>query len=85
MADPRPHVLVIRSDEHDRRVTGCSGHPQVQPPALDAMAADGSLFENAYCNSPICTPSRNSLLTGRYCHEIEASDLHAPLRADAPT
>lgn len=81
----QPNILVIVSDEHAAHDMGCYGHPQVQTPALDALAADGLTFENAYCNSPICTPSRNSYFTGRYCHQIDAWDLECPLPADAET
>jgi len=76
----RPNILVIVSDEHAPHEMGCDGHRQVQTPALDTLADEGLTFDNAYCNSPICTPSRNA-----YCHEIGAWDLECPLPADAPT
>jgi len=60
----RPNILLIMSDEHDPAVSGCYGHPLVQTPNLDRLAAQGTLFENAYCNNPICVPSRMSFLTG---------------------
>ncbi len=63
------NLLIIMSDEHTRRMTGCYGHPQVQTPNLDRLAADGVRFDNAYCNFPICVPSRANFLTGRYCHQ----------------
>ncbi len=56
---------------------GNSGHSVVQTPHLDRLAEQSYTFDNAYCNSPICTPSRLSLLTGRYPHQIEAWDLGA--------
>ena len=49
---------------------GVSGHEFVKTPNLDKLAKDGSFFENAYCNSPICVPSRAILATGRYNAEI---------------
>ena len=49
---------------------GVSGHEFVKTPNLDKLAKDGSIFENAYCNSPICVPSRAILATGRYNAEI---------------
>ncbi|MBI3974269.1 MAG: sulfatase-like hydrolase/transferase [Chloroflexi bacterium] len=83
---PRPpNVLVVLSDEHTPFATGCYGHPQVQTPHLDRLAADGTLFENAYCNSPMCVPSRLSLLSGRYVHQIGAWDNGTVPSADFTT
>ena len=80
-----PNVLVIMSDEHDPAVMGNSGHPLVQTPNLDRLAAAGTVFDSAYCNSPICVPSRMAFLTGNYCHRIGVWDLGSPLRAEIPT
>ena len=63
---PRHHV----GTEHDPAVMGCSGHPLVQTPNLDRLAGEGTRFDNAYCNSPICVPSRMAFFTGNYCHRI---------------
>ena len=81
----RPNILVIMSDEHDPAVMGCSGHPLVQTPNLDRLAGEGTRFDNAYCNSPICVPSRMAFFTGNYCHRIGVWDLGSPLRAEIPT
>ncbi len=70
MAQQHPHVLVLMSDEHCPQVTGCYGDPLVRTPNLDRLAADGVLFERAYCNNPICVPGRYSILTGRLPREI---------------
>ena len=64
------NVLFIMSDEHSREIAGCYGNPLVRTPNIDALAARGVVFENAYCNSPICVPSRASLATGDYVHRI---------------
>ena len=80
-----PNILVIMSDEHDPAVMGNSGHPLVQTPNLDRLAAAGTVFDSAYCNSPICVPSRMAFFTGNYCHRIGVWDLGSPLRADTPT
>ena len=70
MADTgsRPNVLVIMSDEHAPQFSGFGGHPLVKTPNLDRLAAGGVLFQNTYCNSPLCVPSRMSFMTGRYVH-----------------
>ncbi len=81
----RPNILLIISDEHDPNSTGCYGHPFLHSPALDRLAARGICFDRAYCNSPICVPSRMSFLTGRYVHEIGTWDNGSPLRSETPS
>jgi choline-sulfatase len=68
------NVLFILSDEHSRRVLGCYGHRMIRTPNLDALAARGVRFADAYTNSPICVPARASLATGRYPHQIRFWD-----------
>lgn len=58
------------SDEHNARFMGCTGHRLVRTPHLDALAAGGTRFSAAYCNSPICVPARAAFATGRYVHSI---------------
>ena len=71
------NIVFLFSDEHTGSVMGNSGHPVVRTPHLDRIAEQSYTFDNAYCNSPICTPSRLSLLTGRFPHQIGAWDLGA--------
>ena len=66
MAKTKPNILFLMSDQHTQKVAGCYGDPLVRTPNLDRLAARGVVFDNAYCPSPICTPSRMSLLTGRW-------------------
>ncbi len=68
------NVLFILSDEHSRRVLGCYGHEMIRTPNLDALAARGVRFADAYTNSPICVPARATLATGRYPHQIRFWD-----------
>ncbi|MDB2407178.1 sulfatase-like hydrolase/transferase [Jannaschia sp.] len=65
----RPNILFILSDQHAQRAAGCYGDPSGVTPHLDRLAAEGVVFENAYCPSPICGPSRMSLMTGKQPHE----------------
>ena len=62
----RPNVLLVVSDQQRFDTLGCYHNPYVDTPNLDRFAKEGVLFENAYCQSPVCTPSRASFLTGRY-------------------
>lgn len=66
----RPNILFILSDQHAQRVAGCYGDKADVTPHLDQLAQDGVVFENTYCPSPICGPSRMSLMTGKQPHEI---------------
>jgi choline-sulfatase len=75
----QPNIVVICSDQHHPLVTGYRGHPQIRTPHLDALAADGAYFTRAYCNSPVCTPSRMSFITGKYPHQVGSWFLGCPL------
>jgi choline-sulfatase len=74
MAVMPQNLLVIMSDEHNRKVAGYAGHPIVGTPALDALAERGSSFSAAYTPSPICVPARASLATGIPVHRHRAWD-----------
>ncbi len=62
----RPNVLFLFSDQHNARCLSCYEHPDVKTPNLDRLASEGTRFTNAYCNNPICTPSRISYLSSLY-------------------
>ncbi|HZZ43044.1 MAG TPA: sulfatase-like hydrolase/transferase [Tepidisphaeraceae bacterium] len=66
----QPNILFIMSDEHNASVTGCYGNKIVQTPNIDGIAAQGITFENHYCNSPLCVPSRASLTAGKYISRV---------------
>ncbi len=79
------NLLLIMSDEHRRQVLGAFGNAQARTPNLDALAAGGARFDNAYCNFPICVPSRASFAAGRYAHALGAWDNAAPYTGQAPS
>ncbi|MEW6354694.1 MAG: sulfatase-like hydrolase/transferase [Planctomycetota bacterium] len=67
--DPkRPNILFLFSDQHNAKCMGVAGHPDAKTPALDQLAKEGVMFSRAFCQNPICTPSRTSFLSGLYCH-----------------
>jgi choline-sulfatase len=81
------NVLLCISDQHRRDVTGCYGNDVVRTPNIDRLAERGIVFDNAYCQSPLCGPSRSSLLTGTYPHTCNAfaHGRRSALREDLPT
>ena len=79
------NILLIMTDEHAAAYSGTYGHPLVQTPHMDRLASMGASFEHAYCNSPLCLPSRMSFMTGRYVHRIGAYDNGSPLPSDTVT
>jgi arylsulfatase A-like enzyme len=64
VAAERPNILFIALDDQNDWIGCLGGHPQVQTPHIDRLAARGTLFTNAHCQSPLCNPSRTSLMTG---------------------
>ncbi|MFV0443378.1 MAG: sulfatase [Planctomycetaceae bacterium] len=63
-AESRPNVLFIAIDDLNDWVGPLQGHPQIQTPHMDRLAARGTTFTNAHCQAPLCNPSRTSLMTG---------------------
>jgi choline-sulfatase len=82
---PPSNLLFIMSDEHNKRVLGAAGHAMIRTPNLDRLAASGVRFTDAYCNSPICVPSRASFQTGRYVHDIRFWDNGIPYDGSVPS
>ncbi len=84
MADRPFNVLEVIADQHHADLMGCVGHAQALTPHFDALAAGGMRFTNAYCQNPICTPSRVSILSGQYCHNHGCYGLSGPANAALP-
>ena len=79
------NVLWIMCDQLRHDYLGCTGHPRIRTPNIDALAADGVLFSQAYVQSPICGPSRMSAYTGRYVRSHGSTTNASPLRVGEPT
>ena len=62
----RPNIVLLMGDDHGWEETGYNGHPHVQTPVLDQMAASGLRFDRFYAAHPSCSPTRGSVLTGRH-------------------
>ena len=62
----KPNILFLMSDEHSPHAIGCEGNDIVQTPNLDRLAESGNYFDAAYCQFPLCTPSRMCMLTGKH-------------------
>jgi choline-sulfatase len=75
----RPNVVILMADDHSADVFGAYGNAKARTPHLDALAGRGVRFDRAYCNQPVCTPSRQSILTGLYSHTIGVTRLETPL------
>jgi len=64
-----PNVILIFTDQQTANAMSCTGNPLLKTPAMDMLAREGVLFKNAYCTSPVCGPSRSSIISGRMPHE----------------
>jgi choline-sulfatase len=81
----RPNLLFILADDHAGYVLGCDGNPLARTPHLDRLASQGTRFSAHYCNSPVCTASRQSFFTGQMPHMAGVTRLPTPLAEDKPT
>lgn len=75
--DERPNILFAISDDQSWEHTSASGCKSIDTPNFDRIAREGVLFNNSFCGSPGCTPSRSSVLTGRYPWQLEQAGTHA--------
>jgi arylsulfatase A-like enzyme len=75
----KPNILVLIADDAGWRDFGCYGNPYIRTPNIDRLSAGGFKAENAFLTIPQCSPSRISVLTGKYPHQTGAEDLHMPL------
>ena len=81
----RPNIVLIMADQLAPHFTGTYGHPLVQTPHMDALAARGTRFDAAYCNAPLCAPSRFSFMSGQLVTRMAAYDNASEFPATIPT
>ena len=80
-----PNIILIIADDMNWDDAGTYGHPGIRTPNIDALAKSGMQFNNAYLTASSCSPSRSSIITGKYPHNTGAEQLHWPLPADSET
>ena len=78
-------VIIFIADDQGEGDAGCYGNASIQTSNLDALATAGMRFEHAFLTTSSCSPSRSSILTGRWPHSTQAEDLHTPLPAEQKT
>jgi arylsulfatase len=70
----RPNILWICTDQQRYDTIACHGNKYIRTPNIDRLASEGTAFTHAFCQAPVCTPSRSSFLTGRYPSTTRAHD-----------
>lgn len=84
-ADRPPNIVLVLVDDQRFDALGVEGHPFLDTPHLDALASRGIVFENAFVTTSLCSPSRASILTGRYAHRHGVLDNQTRLDPSIPT
>ncbi|MEE2782610.1 MAG: sulfatase-like hydrolase/transferase [Pseudomonadota bacterium] len=79
----QPNLLFIFADQHRHDAMGCAGNRLIETPNIDRLAATGVRFANAWCQSPVCQPSRAAMITGRYPHKLNVMRNFGPDMDDA--
>ena len=70
----RPNIVLFLTDDHGAWASGCYGNDEVATPTLDTLAATGTRFANAYTPTPVCSPARACLLTGKTASQVGIHD-----------
>jgi N-sulfoglucosamine sulfohydrolase len=81
----QPNFVIIIGDDISWNDFGCYGNPTVQTPNIDQLASEGIRYTNTYLAASSCSPSRCSIIAGRYPHNTGAAELHTPLPSGMPT
>jgi choline-sulfatase len=85
MTAKAPNILIVMADQMAPAFLPIYGHPLTHAPNMQALARGGVVFDSAYCNSPLCSPSRASLMSGLLPSRTRAYDNAAEFGADVPT
>lgn len=80
----RPNILLITSDQQHYDTLGVT-NPRIKTPALDRLCREGTRFNRAYCNNPVCSPSRSTMITGMYPSQHGCWTIGVKLPEDVPT
>ncbi|WP_256007209.1 sulfatase-like hydrolase/transferase [Pedobacter deserti] len=75
-------MVILIGDDISYNDFGCLGHLIIKTPNIDGLAKNGLTFTNAYLTASSCSPSRVSIMTGRYPHNTGAAELHSVVPAD---
>ena len=82
----KPNILLICTDQQSMQAMSAYGNRHLHTPHMDSIAANGVRFERSYCASPVCSPSRAAIVTGRMPHEINANYIgEQGLKPSTPT
>lgn len=81
----QPNILFMLCDDIRWNALGCMGHPHLKTPNIDALAEQGILFENTFCTTSLCSPSRASILSGLYAHAHGVTNNFTEYPEDMPT
>jgi choline-sulfatase len=84
-SDPPPNILFVMADQLSALATSPYGNRDVLTPHMAALAQRGVVFAHSYCNSPLCAPSRASMMTGRLSGRLPVNDNSEELPASVPT
>ena len=76
------NIIFVLTDDHRYDAMGFVGHPWLETPVMDKMAAQGAHFPNAFVTTSLCAPSRASIITGLYAHNHQVIDNYNPVRPD---
>lgn len=81
----KPNIVVVQADQMAAQALGAYGDEAAKTPHMDALAEDGAVFDRAYCNTPLCAPSRASMMTGKMPSEVGCYDNGDDFLASMPT